>query len=442
LLLSVVVPAPPAFAAEPEGRAWTRHTVDSSISGADGVRLGDVNGDGLADIATGWEEDGRVRAYLHPGFGAVRDPWPSVQVGLAPSVEDAVFVDLDRDGAVDVVGSTEGDERSIYVYWAPKDPDAYGDASAWKRERLPAPVQQWMFTVPANIDGKYGSDLVVGAKNAGGEVGILVAPRDARDLAGWRYVPISAVGWTMTLTLQDVDADGDQDILLADRRKTQPDRGDLRGLRWLENPGARRGALDRPWANHFIGRRGVEAMFSGSGDFDRDGDIDYVVPSIVSGAGAGRDSGELYWIENVWDGHGPPSEASGDFVEHRIPWPDNVGRAKAAAFGDVDRDGRKDVVLTFEEADGGRHGLVWLRQQGRKRNPTWAVRTLSGVDGIKHDDATLIDIDGDRDLDVFTTEERLPRAGRPTGLGLIWYENPTRHRRATAHVRGHPGRAR
>jgi hypothetical protein len=419
VLLSSFVAAQPASAEEPKGRAWERHTVDSSISGADGVRLGDVNGDGLPDVATGWEEGGVIRAYLHPGYAGVRGPWASVQVGLAPSVEDAVFADLDGDGAVDVVGSTEGDERALYVYWAPKRRRDYTDPSAWKRERLPAPVQQWMFAVPTDIDRRYGTDLVVGAKNAGGEIGLLLAPRDARDLAGWRYVPIGAVGWTMTLALQDLDADGDDDILLADRRVTQqPDRGDLRGLRWLENPGTRNGALEQPWRNHFIGRRGVEVMFSGSGDYDGDRDVDHVVPSIVTGEGDARDSGELYLIENE----------HGHFVEHPIPWPDNVGRAKAAAFGDVDRDGRTDIVLTFEEADEGRHGVVWLRQEGSKRNPSWDVRALSGVDGIKHDDATLVDIDGDRDLDVFTTEERLPRAGLPTGLGLIWYENPTGRR--------------
>ena len=91
----------------------------------------------------------------------------------------------------------------------------------------------------------------------------------------------------------------------------------------------------------------------------------------------------------------------------------------------MDRDGRTDVVLTFEEADSGRHGLVWLRQVGPRRRPAWKVRALSGVDGIKHDDATLVDIDRDGDLDVFTTEERQPRAGLPTGLGVVWYENPS-----------------
>ncbi|HOW19468.1 MAG TPA: dockerin type I repeat-containing protein, partial [Phycisphaerae bacterium] len=36
----------------------------------------------------------------------------------------------------------------------------------------------------------------------------------------------------------------------------------------------------------------------------------------------------------------------------------------------------------------------------------------------------LVDLDGDGDLDVITTEEEWPPDSR--GLGVIWYENPTR----------------
>ena len=49
------------------GSPWARHVIDASEKGADGVRLADVNGDGLPDIATGWEQSGVVKAYLHPG---------------------------------------------------------------------------------------------------------------------------------------------------------------------------------------------------------------------------------------------------------------------------------------------------------------------------------------------------------------------------------------
>src|SRR5688572_24185011 len=97
-------------AAEPKANNahWVRHTIDDTSKGADGVRLADVNGDGLPDIATGWEQGGLTRVYLHPGNAKVGVAWPVVTVGRATSVEDAVFADLDGDGAVDVVSCCEG----------------------------------------------------------------------------------------------------------------------------------------------------------------------------------------------------------------------------------------------------------------------------------------------------------------------------------------------
>lgn len=94
---------------------WAMHVVDDGSArdddeaarGADGVRLADVNGDGRPDIVTGWEESGHIRAYLHPGPAAVRSPWPVVTVGKVGSPEDAVFVDLDGDGATDLVVTSE-----------------------------------------------------------------------------------------------------------------------------------------------------------------------------------------------------------------------------------------------------------------------------------------------------------------------------------------------
>ena len=91
---------------------WNRHTIDDTSKGAAGVRLKDVNGDGLMDIATGWEEGGLVRIYLNPGKDEVHSPWPSVTVGQVKSPEDAVFADMDRDGIMDVVSACEGKTRS------------------------------------------------------------------------------------------------------------------------------------------------------------------------------------------------------------------------------------------------------------------------------------------------------------------------------------------
>ena len=48
------------------------------------------------------------------------------------------------------------------------------------------------------------------------------------------------------------------------------------------------------------------------------------------------------------------------------------------------------------------------------------------MDGVKHDLVPLIDLDGDGDLDVLTTEET-------KGLGVVWYENPTRTAQRATH---------
>ena len=150
---------------------WKRHTIDpsdrsSGKRGADGVRLADVNGDGLADIATGWEEGGAVAVYLNPGPDRSKTLWPSVTVGLVKGVEDAVFVDLDADGAVDVVSCAEGKVNNVFVHWAPESPAEYLSSNTWNTEAFPASEgRRWMFALPmdVNVDGRV--DLVIGSKN-------------------------------------------------------------------------------------------------------------------------------------------------------------------------------------------------------------------------------------------------------------------------------------
>lgn len=95
---------------------WKRHTIDESLQGADGVRLGDFNGDGLQDVVTGWEESGVVRLYLNPGPDKVTEPWPQATVGVGASPEDAIPFDVDGDGYVDVVSCHEGKLKQVLVH--------------------------------------------------------------------------------------------------------------------------------------------------------------------------------------------------------------------------------------------------------------------------------------------------------------------------------------
>jgi hypothetical protein len=126
LVVGLAAEPPITDGRSPVGQPWARHTIDGSSTEADGIRLADINGDGRLDVTTGWEEGGRVRTYLHPGPDAVRDPWPLTDVGSAPSAEDAVSADLDADGAVDVVASTEGRSARSICTGPDRRPDDVG----------------------------------------------------------------------------------------------------------------------------------------------------------------------------------------------------------------------------------------------------------------------------------------------------------------------------
>jgi hypothetical protein len=389
---------PVASGENPPERPWTRHTILSGLKGSDGVRFRDVNGDNLPDCVTGWEQSGTVTICLHPGVDAVRQPWPSVRFKSSPAVEDAVFVDLDRDGAIDVVSCCEGNHRKVVVHWAPRRGEDYLDASKWEVAEIPAAQGQlWMFCQGLEVDGRHGIDLVVGSKGRGATVSWLESPANPRNLAAWKLHTLSPAGWVMSLLARDIDGDGDQDLLLSDRD------GKQRGVRWLANPGAGPSQTDL-WPSHMIGGSGREVMFLDTGDLDRDGLMDVVVNV--------RDTECLYLrrldpMGLKWD-------------SHSIPHPTNVGPGKAATLGDIDGDGRLDIVLSFVQAKD-KSGVVWLSHCGDPHSGPWARNEISGPEGIKFDLAPLVDLDADGDLDVVTTEEI-------ANLGIIWYENPTRRK--------------
>jgi len=375
--------------------SWKRHTIDKSSRGADGTRLLDVDGDGLLDIATGWEEGGVTRAYRNPGHAFAKEAWPHVTVGKTRSVEDAVFVDLDQDGAMDVVSSCEGNMQSILFHWAPANKQAYWNSENWITQELPGAkkMTRWMFCTPMQVDGKHGPDLICGSKNPKATIGIWIAPENPRDLDAWKWHPLREAGWIMSLITTDMDGDGDDDLLFTDRK------GAHSICSWLENPGEE-DALKESWVEHPIGAAGEEAMFCSTGDFNLDGLTDVVLGIRPNRIG-------LFLRE---------CECGDDWKPEFITIPPDHGGAKAVSIGDINLDGLPDLAFTCEHADGPKKGASWI---SRDKEGKWTFHDISGSAGIKHDLAPLLDLDGDGDLDLLTCEEREFNA-------IIWYENPTR----------------
>ncbi len=367
---------------------WKRHVIDDSSRGADGARLLDVNGDGLPDIATGWEEGGVVRAYLHPGKDKVVEKWPSVTVGKVKSAEDAIFVDLDADGAYDVLSSCEGRTRTAYVHWAPKKPADYLDPAKWKTEVVPATAgkQLWMYALPVG----EGNDVLLGSKGGGAAIGLLRPGTNPRNPADWTYRKWTGASWIMSMRNVDLDGDGDLDVLASDRKGSNP------RVLWLENPGD--SDLSRPWQEKLVGAKGRQVMFLDVGDLNGDGRLDVAVPVLP------RDVLLLYQPKN-------PDEA---WREESLSFPaSKYGTSKAVRILDIDNDGKLDLAVTCENANGPLSGVFYLT----KEKNGWQDHDVGGPEGVKFDRIAPADLDGDGDLDLVTCEER-------DQLGVIWYENP------------------
>ena len=388
----------PVTAIDPD-TPWTRHTVASGPRGADGVDLGDVDGDLLQDITTAWEEAGVVTVSRHPGEPS--EQWQTVPVGTGlHGVEDAVFADVDGDGNLDVVSACEC--RKVVVHFGPESSEML-DPEAWQPVVLSASLglQRWIKVDVEDIDGDGRADIVGGGKASPASVGWFRAPADPRDGSAWTYAPMSEVGWTMSLMAMDVDEDGDVDVVLSDRIPIRyPDQTieyGLRGSRWLENTGDGVG-----WVNHPIGFGRGQHKFLHVADFDGDGADD--VLDGVSGASYNR----TYLRRNLgqW----------GPWAETEIPQPEGVGQYQDVKSGDIDLDGDLDLVFSYSHADGEPSGVVWLAAAG---DGTWQRGEISGPAGTKFDNVVLYDVDGDYDLDVITSEQI-------EQLGVVWYENPAR----------------
>ena len=380
-------------------KPWKRHTIDSSSKaagklGADGVRLADVNGDGLLDITTGWEQGGAIVVYQNPGPAKARAAWPSVTVGRVVSPEDAMFIDLDNDGNLDVVSSCEGSARTMYIHWAPPKRGDYWNPNAWRTEAIPATKgkQLWMFAAPARLDCRGAAELFVSSKGGNASIGFLVRKDPdsfARDAGGFEYVKLRSAGWIMSLKPLDMDGDGDTDLIYSDRR------GANRGVGWLENPGSAMIRKPTAWKDHLLGGQGKEVMFLDAADLDGDDDTDIVCTT--------RSQQLLIFkkADTKWD-------------VDTLPNPYGLPHGKAVAIGDVNGDGRPDLVHTTNTG-GNRKvpGVSWLEQAESK----WAVHNIGGSVGVKFDLIELVDLDKDGDLDAITCEES-------DNLGVFWYENP------------------
>ena len=250
-----------------------------------------------------------------------------------------------------------------------------------------------------------------------------------------RFIYTLDVGSESIPSFADLDGDGDLDLLLAN--KLDPDDPQTSRLYYFENVGSARDPSFRQRAH--IPLFTMYHYAPALGDLDGDGDLDMLVgtwnrgvalyvnegsrtehkfvlrdttlvrltrgsnsaPALtdVDGDGdldlfIGESSGELNFYRNV----GTPLAPLFELVTDHFGDID-VGRRSFPAFADVDGDGDEDLLLGREEG-----GVLLYRREGSAANgePIFVLDSTFTLPLPRYSTPSLVDIDGDGDLDVFS----------------------------------------
>ncbi len=230
--------------------------------------------------------------------------------------------------------------------------------------------------VPTGVTGIAEIDVTVGGSTvtAGRRFVALKASQGARDYTfatpNFAKTQPGAVAWA------DFDQDGDQDIVIAG---TNRDDKSNPHTQLYENTSS--GFLERASGIVNVGDPGATLEW---GDFDQDGDQDLFV------AGKNENLDDSY-VAQIYE-----NEGGGSF---QAVGADLTGVAEAgAAWGDYDNDGDLDLVVTGERSNGNPSTILYENEGGGTFTPAGA-----GLTNVLASSADWGDVNNDGRLDLVVT---------------------------------------
>ncbi len=366
---------------------------DGTLAGTNsyGINAADFDRDGDLDLVVAFQSGGAKIPDEDREYGMVywlENLAPPPDSGLAFRIHPLDDRQVTPKDAVVVRRTAGGNTAVVVPCYLSGETVIYEtlDGESWRKlslrsKALELPVR----AVVADVDGDDLDDIVVTSiSESGRKVGWF--RQNSSESEPWEEMPIHVnLPPIIGVDAGDVDLDGDLDLVCASEHASRPFlliNADGKGTEWkrdsirVESPDS-----VRRWVARFSDKplSQVHARFA---DLDGDGDLDCVETSLRNGY--------LAWREYL----GPGME----WRFHEIAG--GLGHAYSFDLGDVDRDGRLDIVVPSDGGDG-----VYVFRNVRGDGTMWEATRLGDGAGLNWPNIVrLADLDGDGYDDVMSTD--------------------------------------
>ncbi len=199
--------------ADPEGGGWTTTKLTGPGTHAEGIGTGDIDGDGLIDLATGRGWLGVVW-WKNPGDGSGH--WIQYEAGqvVRDYVDKLAIADINGDGRNDIIAAEElyPDIKPAHIYWFEQPYDPTGEPSLfnWKRHDITGEKFTLNNMNVADMDADGDPDVVT-AEHAGSK-NTFIYENDGKGHFTEHLVGQGKEGHGGAYVF-DIDGDGDKDII-------------------------------------------------------------------------------------------------------------------------------------------------------------------------------------------------------------------------------------
>ncbi len=230
-----------------ENPGWTKRTISASAKIEEDLAVADLDRDGRRDVIA-------VSAHGLTWFRNTASGWRQTVLVGGPNLHDVVVADLDRDGKLDLAGRNQGETGNVLYFWRQIS------LTEWERGTRKLPTGgEGLAAADINRDGKR--DLVLGEN-------WFENTSSRGKLSFRRHLYSTRASQDSYVATGDINGDGRIDIVTS---PAEPPRR-YHQLMWFEAP---RDPTTGKWIPHVIEER-VErvAHFVGVADIDLDGDLD------------------------------------------------------------------------------------------------------------------------------------------------------------------------